>query len=156
LRCKLTCRPSTRAKLSTIYPVRTRDAPPTPNPSPPLRYASWGEGNPSAVLSSRTKRATLHNGFMLALNVLVSQRAGSPLARGRTERIVLWSLPPVYARAAVGLVRACVRQEHVAQRAHLGRERALAPHQHGECAVEAARQSMKTQEPRLRKGGEHH
>jgi hypothetical protein len=27
--------------------------PPTPNPSPPLRCASWGEGNLSAVLSLR-------------------------------------------------------------------------------------------------------
>src|SRR5262249_17658801 len=39
LRCKLTCRPSTRAKLSTIYPVRTRPfrtrcSPPPPTPPP--------------------------------------------------------------------------------------------------------------------------
>src|SRR5262249_17868474 len=60
LRCKLTCRPSTRAKLSTIYPVRTRPFRTRSNPpprTPPHHSATLrGGGEPQrrAPLTNQT------------------------------------------------------------------------------------------------------
>jgi hypothetical protein len=41
---------------------------PTPNPSQPLRYASWGEGNRNAVLLTNQTMDHMQVALVLALN----------------------------------------------------------------------------------------